>query len=273
MLVSVIGLLMNATTMDTNLRYAYGANTGWMDAGDPVNGLIIRQSYCSGYIYSANTGWINCGDGNPTDLVQYANTGATDFGINHDGFGNLSGMAYGSNTGWIVFEQSYGLPKVDLETGELSGYAWSANTGWIDLEYLATITIFPGPDTDFDNIPDWWELSIAGDLLTLGTSDHDGDGCLDQDEFEGNTDPFDNTSYTRIISIANDGINDWVTWTISPNRVYILESSTSLDLGSQWSAVSPPFIPGDGSQISEVVNGPLDPKRFYRVKVYLPLSM
>ena len=67
-------LLHAATTIDAVNKYAYGANTGWLDwTGDSANGAVISQYFCSGYIYSANVGWINLGSGAPANGIQYQN--------------------------------------------------------------------------------------------------------------------------------------------------------------------------------------------------------
>src|SRR5207248_2876060 len=102
------------STIDATNKLSYGANVGWMDwRGDIVHGAIIGEYVCSGSIYSANAGWISLGSGSPLNTVQYKNVSADDYGVNHDGFGNLRGFAYGANIGWINFETN-GAPKVDL---------------------------------------------------------------------------------------------------------------------------------------------------------------
>jgi hypothetical protein len=53
-------------TIDQTNRYAYSANTGWLDGvADTNNGAVIGEYVCSGYLYSANLGWINLGSGSP----------------------------------------------------------------------------------------------------------------------------------------------------------------------------------------------------------------
>ena len=123
-----------SSTINATNRYAYGANVAWMDwrGDDGTNGAVIGEFVCSGYIYGANIGWIHLGNGSPTNHVQYSNTATNDYGVNHDGAGNLSGYAYGANVGWLNFE-AQGAPKIDLRTGNLSGYVYGANIGWISL--------------------------------------------------------------------------------------------------------------------------------------------
>ena len=130
-----------AMTIDAANRYAYGANIGWINAyADGVNGAVLGDCYCTGYLYAASVGWINLGSGSPANGIQYQNNSTTDFGVNQDGLGNLSGYAWGANIGWLTFEQTYGQPKVNLRTGQLSGYVWSANCGWISLSNAFDLT-------------------------------------------------------------------------------------------------------------------------------------
>jgi hypothetical protein len=143
------------TTIDANHRWAYGANFGWMDwrGGSVIDGVFIGTTFCSGYIYAANVGWINLGNGAPENCTSYVlpSEGGSDvFGVNVNisgGVGLLNGVAYGANIGWVNFEQTYGKPQVNLNTGDLSGYAWSANCGWISLSnavaFVQTDTILP----------------------------------------------------------------------------------------------------------------------------------
>lgn len=184
-----------ATTIDPANPYGYGANVGWIKfSGDVANGAVIGEAFCSGYIYSANCGWISLGDGSPDDGMAYANDSSTDFGVNHDGLGNLSGYAYGANIGWINFEQAHGQPQVDLMTGDLSGYVWSANVGWLDLSGVQTLSLAV-VDSDGDGISDAWEYGHTNTLALLNGGDADGDGISDLDEYLADTDPFDAGDY------------------------------------------------------------------------------
>ena len=81
-----------ASTIDETNKFAFGANIGWIDwRPDGSSGAVIGEFVSSGYLYAANVGWINLGSGAPADGVRYQNNSATDFGVNHDGLGNLRG--------------------------------------------------------------------------------------------------------------------------------------------------------------------------------------
>ena len=83
-----------ATTINPADKQAYAANLGWMDwRGDTSNGAVIGEYVCAGYVWGGNTGWLHLGDGSPVNGVQYQNDSASDYGVNHDGSGNLRGVA------------------------------------------------------------------------------------------------------------------------------------------------------------------------------------
>jgi hypothetical protein len=268
-----------ATTIDPLHKEAYGANIGWINAeGDVANGAVIGQAFCEGYMYGANVGWIHLGDGAPVNNMAYANDSATDYGINHDGHGNLSGYAYGANIGWINFEQTHGMPKVDLLTGNLSGYVWGANVGWISLSnafaYVRTQTIGSGPDVDGDGTPDAWEYGHTNVLTVLadGGTDSDNDGVLDVDEYGADTDPFDAGDYLTITDFQMEATTNWVTWPVKTTRVYTLQHAAALSNGMSWTVTSSSFIPPFGPDVEEEVIGVTDTNRFYRVEAAPPLS-
>ncbi len=267
------------TTIDLAQNDAYGANIGWVNAaGDTANGAVIGQAFCSGYLYSANCGWIYLGDGSPANGQDYANDSAADYGVNHDGQGNLTGYAYGANIGWVNFEQTHGQPNVNLETGELGGYAYGANVGWISLDSgiygVRTLTIDSGPDTDADGIPDAWEYGYTNNLATLagGGADADGDGISDVDEYGGDTDPFDPNDYLCITDFQVENPTNWVTWTCEPTRRYTLQYGATLTNGMVWADTGLGVVPSSGPEMTEEIGGVTDTSRFYRVRVDLPLS-
>ncbi len=56
-------------------------------------------------------------------------------------------------------------------------------------ERSARISVSLANDTDGDGMDDAWEIANFGDLSRDGLGDYDGDGILDIDEFNNNTDP------------------------------------------------------------------------------------
>jgi hypothetical protein len=273
------GHVRASTTINAVHRHAYGANVGWMDArANAANGTVIGEYVCSGYIYAANVGWIHLGDGTPDNGIQYLNNSGTDYGVNHDGTGNLRGYGYGANIGWVHFE-STGDPRVDLATGNLSGYAWGANVGWIGLSsayaFVQTDVLQPGTDSDVDGIADAWEYGHTNTLAALadGGSDADGDGVPDVDEYGADTDPFDVGDFLAITDFMVDATTNWVTWPVKATRLYTLQHTLDLNTGTVWTATSSPFIPPADMDVLEEVPGVADTNRFYRIEATVPLGL
>ncbi len=292
------------STIDPTDKYAYGANIGWTnwkhDQPSAPEGAVIGLSYCSGHIYGANVGWIDLGDGTPDDGIAYSNGSATDYGVNIGSintFANeatLIGNAYGANIGWITFEQTHGQPKIDLLTGEFSGHAYSANCGWINLgngteAALTTATLDQGDDTDADMIPDWWELqrvTAAGlmpiDLTHLSkTTDSDGDGETDLEEFAADTDPFESGDVLSIeVWTATPGAipaEDTISlfWTTKSTRLYDVQIAGPPSLiFADFPDPSFQNLPGIDGLLGDTVlfNLTVTPTLYVRIKAKPPLG-
>jgi hypothetical protein len=267
-----------ATTINSVNKFAYAANLGWMDwRGDTISGAVIGEYVCSGYIYSANVGWINLGSGSPINGIRYQNLSASDFGVNHDGLGNLRGYAYGANIGWINFENT-GAPTVNLRTGNLSGNIYSVNCGWISLSnvfaFAQTDTITAGADTDGDGIADAWELTRTNTLTAFtATSDTDGDGVSDKNEYFADTNPKDATDRLVITDYLTTpgGTLATLTWKSAPTRFYYLQKNfdltTPLWLDSGLGLIAP-----DGASTTRAFGDTNAPMRYYRVRAVRPLA-
>ena len=126
----------NIDPSDNGAQYAWGENTGWLNAepgGDGGPGVFVEDDGVSGYLWSENTGWVSL------SCLNNATCGTRDYGVSNDSNGNLAGYAWSENAGWISFScsntnacatKNYGV-TIDPATGEFSGRAWSENTGWI----------------------------------------------------------------------------------------------------------------------------------------------
>lgn len=279
-LVLVAGIAQAESTIAPEHPYAYGANIGWVNArGDVTNGAVIGPSYCTGFLWSANCGWIGLGKG-PINGWHYSNTSANDWGVNHDGQGNLTGYAYGANIGWVVLEQTYGRPRLNLLTGNLDGYLYGANIGWISLSnaqaFVRTTRLEAGPDSDGDAIPDAWEMAKAGTLTALdgGGHDADGDGATDVQEYGADTHPLDDDDLLRLAPIGATGDTDRLAWNSRPTRLYRLKTTNRLGAATgAWADAAPGLLdPANGSMMTQTVSGVMATTRYYRVQAVMPLS-
>ncbi len=266
------------STISPSLAHAWGANIGWIHARpSATDGAVIGLFTCTGYLWSANTGWISLGTGMPANGWAYANNTVKDWGVNHDGSGNLSGYAYSANLGWINFEQTQGQPRVNLVTGDLSGWVWSANAGWISLNTVQgkvkTLLLDAGADSDNDGLPDAWEYQQVGNLTDLAAGkDFDEDGSPDQMEYLAGTDPADASDRLRILSYVTDGEMNTLSWSSRPGRLYQIQNNKYLEEPEEWTDRLPEPLPPDAkpTRTGKVVT--TSSQTFFRVRPLLPLS-
>ena len=243
--------------------------------GDVNNGAVIGDYVCSGSIYAANVGWINLGSGSPTNGIRYQNLGASDFGVNNDGLGNLRGYAWGANIGWINFETN-GAPKVDLVTGKMSGCIYSANCGWISLSnafaFVQADSFSPGPLAP-DGLPVPWLLANFGTTNVNANADPDGDGMSNAQEYLAGTNPNDAASNLKITggTFAPGGTNVTLAWSSVLTRLYHIQESFNV-ASPAWYNSSLGLISPDGSLTTRTFAESNAPIRFYRIQAVRPLS-
>ena len=111
--------------------YAWGTNTGWINFNPTDGGVVVYSDHLEGYAWGENVGWIRMGACTSGSSCTYANTTATNYGVNNDGSGNLSGYAWGTNIGWINFNPANDGVTINPSTGQFDGYAWGESIGWI----------------------------------------------------------------------------------------------------------------------------------------------
>lgn len=186
-------------------KFSWNENAGWLDWRDALFGtqsVHLHATYLSGKIWAQNIGWIDVGN-DPSNGVSYANTGGSNFGLNHDpSTGQLTGFAWAENVGWLNF--GAGALATPPNPARISptiprrffGFAWSENLGWINLGEASAFVQFDTcpADLNADGIvddPDFVLFAAAYDTLDCSDpvmpagcpSDINQDGQVDDADF------------------------------------------------------------------------------------------
>lgn len=137
-------------------RWGWMENAGWIDFKPTDGGMSVTGEGLSGYAYSNKIGWVKLGvDNGPS----YGNTGSGDWGVNNDGFGNLSGYGWCENVGWVNFSTDDSRVTIDHD-GNFSGYAWARKSGWVNFSSLGPV--------DYGVKTEWGYVEITGTVTGGG---------------------------------------------------------------------------------------------------------
>lgn len=127
-------------------------------------------------------------------------------------------------------------------------------------------------DTDGDGLPDGWEVRFTNSLAFLHTGgDYDADGLNDEAERWADTHPLDAFSLFEILGLEPDEPVR-ITVTSTNTRIYTLEFTTNLLVGTGWTGV-----PGQADQPGSPTGtltledtNVIAPRSMYRVVVEPP---
>jgi Tol biopolymer transport system component len=117
------------------------------------------------------------------------------------------------------------------------------------------------PDSDGDGMDDDWEVAFFGNLSRTGDGDLDQDGYTDAEEFRAGTNPGNNGSVLRVLTLtrANGGPTT-ILWASAPGRTYRVEYKD--DLNAPWLELGMASAFGPTGSITDGAPGSM---RFYRV--------
>jgi Tol biopolymer transport system component len=245
--------VVNSTTGESNLVSANISGTG----GGNGNSYNPLMSYDGRYVVftSKASDLVPNDNNNAADVfVRDLHAGTTMLvsrNIEGTGTGNgLSSAAVMSADGRTVFFQSFAN---DLAPGDYN-----------QARDIYALTL-GGPDTDGDGMDDDWEMASFSTLARDGSGDFDNDGQTDLQEFRAGTDPANNASILRVLTLTSlGGGGRTILWSAAPGRTYRVQFKTSVD-DAQWSGF-PGLVTAAGTTASMTDSiGSGDSHRFYRV--------
>jgi Tol biopolymer transport system component len=121
-----------------------------------------------------------------------------------------------------------------------------------------------GPDTDGDGMDDDWEMAHFGTLERDGTGDQDGDGASDLAEFRAGTQPTNDGSVLRVLTLQPLGADTLtVLWKSEPGRRYVVQTRSTVT-GGAWLTL-PGTVVATGTTASRTVAATGGTQQFYRV--------
>lgn len=127
---------------------------------------------------------------------------------------------------------------------------------------------FQGADTENDGMPDAWERAhgLAPADPADAQRDDDGDGATNLAEYLADTDPADPASLFQIKQYVRSATTHELTFTARPDKLYDIETSTTLASDSWTTAVT--GLSGSAATITTALPDPGEaPRTFYRVRV------
>jgi hypothetical protein len=105
-------------------KWAWSTNAGWINFaptapnGAFTDGVAVYPDHLEGYAWAENAGWIRLGTHTSGGAWTYANTSATDYGVNRNPTtGALSGYAWSSAVGWIKFDPAWQPVEIGSQDG------------------------------------------------------------------------------------------------------------------------------------------------------------
>jgi Tol biopolymer transport system component len=125
-------------------------------------------------------------------------------------------------------------------------------------------------DSDGDGLDDDWELTYFNTLERDGTGDFDRDGHTDAQEFQAGTNPANDESILRVLTLSRAGGEDTtIIWSAVPGKTYRVQYKTSVAEAS-WMNLEGDVVAA-GSTGTKVDSGAGHAHgRFYRVVLIQP---
>jgi photosystem II stability/assembly factor-like uncharacterized protein len=119
-----------ATPISPTDKFAWSDTSGWVNFAPTGAGAGVFDDHLEGHVWAENVGWIKLGSHSGGGYHRYANSTATDWGVNLNGAA-LSGHGWSETAGWVRFDPTGGGVTLNPSTGVFDGWAWAENLGWV----------------------------------------------------------------------------------------------------------------------------------------------
>jgi hypothetical protein len=157
-------------------------------------------------------------------------------------------------------------PLFSADGNTVAFVSFASNLAADDKNAEPDIFIYQQPaDTDFDGLPDEWEVAYFGNLQSTPTDDPDSDGASNFDEFRAGTNPSSDSSLlsvTILRAILSERVV--ISWDSVLGKRYQVESTSDVSL--PWEALGNP-VEASSPATSVAYAAPNIPPAFYRVRL------
>lgn len=125
-------------------------------------------------------------------------------------------------------------------------------------------------DSDNDGMDDDWEVAFLENLTRNGAGDLDGDGASDLDEFKSGTNPANDASILRVITIESVvGGATSILWDAIPGRTYQVQYKSQF-ADSSWLNLAGTVLASATTGVLQDPDPATGDHRFYRVVLVTP---
>lgn len=119
-------------------------------------------------------------------------------------------------------------------------------------------------DSDGDGLDDDWELTYFGTLNRDGKSDFDADGQTDEAEFRAGTNPANDASLLRVLTLTRLGTSGVrLFWASVPGKRYQIQFRANLE-SAAWTPMGPVVIATDSTALLAITSQVTEPQGFFR---------
>jgi hypothetical protein len=251
-------------------------DNNWIDNGAKVGMALANSSgsnrlnfyflggatnyYVDDSIANRDTSWPYTGGG---FLITLSLTGSNGYSMNIGG-SSLTGTLGGSGaiSQLVVYNLNAGpATERNLYVGEMTFSESQPDL----VATLSAADVIYNPMTD--GIPNsWWTQYFGTTSGVSASTDSDGDGFTNLQEYALGTDPKDSASTFRVGEITRNGTSLTITWPSVVGKTYQVQTATSLSTGSWGNAGNP--VTANATTSSVTVQLPLEtPACFVRVNL------
>ncbi len=199
-----------------------------------------------------------------TNLVEQDNNNNGDVFLRDTLLDQTVALSAGLGGGTANRTSGFPIMAPDGRTAIFRSFATDLVSGDFNGSADIFVVTFSTGDSDGDGLEDDWEVAYFGNLARDGSEDADLDGLTDREEFLAGTDPTDEGSVLRVITVTSAGTSaTTVLWAAVAGKTYRVQYKDSANEAAWTELAVVTAATSTGSAADP--SGPSADRRFYRV--------